>query len=542
MLESAVRDLASRRPAGSAQAHRDRVEAEQRAYARCLGLDPEPPRTALNAKVTGTLQREGYRIEKLRYESRPGLLVTAHLYVPDGPGPFPVILMPHGHYEWKKCDAPVQAPAISAALYGFASLVVDSPGYSWDDNEQNERRAMGTHDDAFLCMGSPVQGQYVWDLSRGLDYVETRPDFDLRRVGITGCSGGGTATWMAFGFEHRITAAASVCAASSLQDMPHNGCLCNHLPGILRLGDRSDILAMGHPKPVFVMGALRDDPEFPPEGLRRTADKLKTIYRYEKKDANVRLELFDTGHDYNRRMRESMLAFFVQHLNGEQERPYLPEKRPLTDGALNPYPANTEDPHNPDLIVTEPWDRATVGFRDLLAKALDEPYPDPAPYSSRWLPWSKYGHGIQVPTGETLQLFDLPAQVPEQGLGLPTDSIDQRSCIHIGLSIPEFYAQLLHGSLPGMPEGWEGGALSGEGIGAVIASVKTLVGAARPEPPPTAVQAHGPLASMTALFLKALRPDLKLETSHEFSSWKDVLAFGNPLLSQPGARYLRFPS
>src|SRR6185312_337796 len=123
MLDGRIRDLAKVGGCVPAQSRREEL-------LRCLGLSPLPPRTDLRAAVTRSAQFEGYRVEAIRYESRPGLLVTADLYLPDGPGPHPVILNPHGHWEYKKSTPVVQARGISLALEGFAAMVIESPGWS----------------------------------------------------------------------------------------------------------------------------------------------------------------------------------------------------------------------------------------------------------------------------------------------------------------------------------------------------------------------------------------------------------------------------
>ena len=213
MLEGRVKDLARRGPTCEPPQARE-------VLLKSLGLFPLPARTELKAQITGVIQRDGYRVEKLRYESVPGLLVTSHLYLPEGDGPFPLILNPHGHFHYKKVEPTVQARGITLALEGFAALVVDSPGVSWDKNAQNERAGIGDHNDWFLNLGISIQGVYVWDLMRGLDYLETRADVDCSRVGITGTSGGGTATMYAFAVDERIGCAVPVCYATSLETNP----------------------------------------------------------------------------------------------------------------------------------------------------------------------------------------------------------------------------------------------------------------------------------------------------------------------------------
>jgi len=536
MLELRVRDLAGANPPGT-------VAERKLALLRALGLDPLPPRTELNAEITGVIEREGYRIEKLRYESRPGLLVTAHLYVPEGEGKWPVVLRPHGHWPHKKTEPLVQASGISFALAGFACLIVDSPGYSWDDNELNERRGMGPHEDWFLAMGAPIQGVYAWDLMRGLDYLETRTDLDATKVGITGESGGGTATMFTFAIDERIRAAAPVCAMASYEIAPHNGCLCNHVPGAINLGDRSDVLGLRAPAALFVMAAAEDIDEFPLDAVKRLDEKLRRLYKSQRIEWRYRFEVFEGGHDYNRRMREAAVAFFGEHLRGDKPRGYVSESRPITDGALNPYPAQTVASETPALMVTHPEARQTVTFRDLLVRSLEEPYPQPFNGTARLAPWLKYGRVTDVKPGAILAIHDPSVGEPKEpgSILLPADQIDQRLTHYLGLSVPELFAQLLHLNLPGGPDGWETASIgAADALTSMIASVRTLVHSQTPEQGATMVTAAGPVASMTALFLRALRPSLAIETTHPFHGWDDALEFNLRQLVQPGARYLQW--
>ncbi|MFZ4507031.1 MAG: alpha/beta hydrolase family protein [Fimbriimonas sp.] len=538
LLVARVRELAARKPASSKEEHAQRVAQDRPRLLRCLGLDPLPPRTDLRAQVTGVLSRDGYRIEKVRYESRPGLLVTAHLYIPDGAGPFPVIMAPHGHFSYKKNEPQIQAQAISAALYGMATLVVDSPGVSWDAGPTNERQGMGKHDDALVAMGTPLYGIYVWDVMRGLDWLETRPEIDTKRVGISGCSGGAAATMYAFAVDERIGSAVPVCGVGSFEDQHNNGCLCNHVPGILELGDRADVLALRAPAPVLVVGAT-DDPEFPPDSNRRTHQKLEAIYRhYQARDA-VRLEIVDSPHEYNRRMREAMLGFFDQHLNGQPARPYAIEKRPLTDGLRYPAVAGTEDPTSPELQVTGWHERSTRTFRELLHEALLAPYPQPFDASARLARWGKLGSLAGPRPGEELAIHDGDIAKPEvsSSWALPIADLDFRLAIYLGLSLPEFLAQVLHLFAPGGSEGYEVIPESGNVLGNVLTSMRTVIG--KPvESKLVRVIAEGPYASLTARFLQKLRPGLQIQISHTHSGYNDLAAAE---IVFPNARTLRWP-
>lgn len=331
-----------------------------------LGLDPLPERTPLGARITGTLVRDGYRIEKVLYESRPGFPVTAHLYVPDGlAGKAPVIVNPHGHWSHKKQEPVVQMRAIAQAKAGYVAFVVDSPGHSFEGKARIERREAGTHDDLALVQGSTnTTGVYVWDLMRGLDYLATRPECDMTKVGITGASGGGLATVYAFAADERFTCAVPVVYATSAEVNPNNGCLCNHVPGTLRVGDRADVLALRAPLPVLVIGAQQDG-EFPPEGTELTGRKLKALWGVFGAADRVRAKVFPGPHDYNQAMREEALGFFDLHLRGMGDG--SPRKEPKCE------PLGAEDPQLFVGVPAEAWKltmRAVAQQRYAAAPAL----------------------------------------------------------------------------------------------------------------------------------------------------------------------------
>lgn len=347
-------------PATRAEFERRRV-VQHREFLRTLGLDPMPERTPLKARITGTLQRKGYRIEKIVFESRPNFPVTAHLYVPDGAAgtKLPVIVNPHGHWEYKKQEPTVQSRLIGQVLHGYLALVLDSPGFSFEGDNRIERRWAGTHDDLRLVLGSQTATNvYVWDIIRALDYLATRPEADMTRIGLTGASGGGLATMWAFAAEPRFTCAASVVYPSSMEVNPNNGCLCNHVPGSLQIGDRSDVFALRAPAPVLIIGA-EEDREFPAKGMRLTEEKLEKIWGLYGKSSDAWLRMFPGGHDYNQKMRETSLGFFDRYLRAGDGSP-VPEP-----------PHQTEPPTAEELYVLPVPPAATLTMRDIARSMFD---------------------------------------------------------------------------------------------------------------------------------------------------------------------------
>jgi dienelactone hydrolase len=318
--------------------------ARRKELFRSLGLDPMPAKTPLNARITGTLQRDGYKIEKFALESRPRFWVTGHIYVPDGPhGRLPVVMNVNGHWAHKKDEFPIQLRAAFQAKQGYLAVAIDSPGYSFEGNSLIERRSEGSHEDFDLVEGGTnATGYYVWDAIRTLDYIATRPDADMEHVGITGASGGGLATLYTVAADDRYKAAVPVVYMASLELAPDNGCQCNHVPGTCQIGDRSDVISIAAPKPVLLIGA-QEDGEFPPAATRLTHKKMQGTWGLFGKSEDVYVRIFPGGHDYSQSMRESMIGFFNRYLKGQG------------DGSPVPQPPLTPiDPQDRSLLALDP--------------------------------------------------------------------------------------------------------------------------------------------------------------------------------------------
>ncbi|MFI5385525.1 MAG: alpha/beta hydrolase family protein [Fimbriimonadales bacterium] len=327
---------------------------------KSLGLDPMPPRTPLNARITGTIQRDGYHIEKLVFESRPNFFVTGHVYIANGShGKLPVIVNVNGHWAHKKDEDRIQLRAAFQALQGYIAIAIDSPGVSFEGNSLIERRAEGTHDDFELVEGGTnTTGYYVWDAMRALDYMATRTDTDMDHIGITGASGGGLATLYTFAADDRYKAAVPVVYLASMELAPDNGCLCNHVPATCQIGDRSDVMAIQAPKPVYMMGA-QNDGEFPPAATRLTHKKMQESWKLFGKDGDVYVQIFAGGHDYNQLMREASIGFFNRYLKGQGDG--SPVKQP---------PLQAIDPQDRQLLALDPPATDERTMRDLSKEYL----------------------------------------------------------------------------------------------------------------------------------------------------------------------------
>ena len=176
-----------------------------------------PERTPLGAVVAGTHNRKGYRVENVMYQSRPDFWVTGNLYIPDGPGPFPAVLSPCGHYPLARMYPDYQFMYMNLALSGFVVLAYDPIGQGerrqyWNpetnvteiDDPVYEHSLPGT---VLLLLGENLTGYRVWDGMRGIDYLQTRPEVIPDKIGCAGHSGGGTLTLFISAVDERVKCA-----------------------------------------------------------------------------------------------------------------------------------------------------------------------------------------------------------------------------------------------------------------------------------------------------------------------------------------------
>jgi len=294
---------------------RERAEEVRPRVLKALGLGPLPERTPLDARIVGETQCDGYRVERLIFESRPGLPVTANVYVPDGPGPFPLVLNPLGHWPKSKWDIPPQARNHGLAKLGYITITYDPFG-------QGERAVPGnTHDEFWhlVLTGHTNMSIMVWDTVRALDYMLTRPDVDPIRIACTGASGGGLNTLYYSVVDDRLDVALPVVYITQWEDFLSTRdahCPCSHIPGLAAFTDMGEMTALFAPKPQYYMNA-EEDPMFLPSGVKRAEAQARPIYELFGAGDELRMHIYPGGHDYSRAMREAMYGFVAQHLRGE---------------------------------------------------------------------------------------------------------------------------------------------------------------------------------------------------------------------------------
>lgn len=323
---------------------RERIQAVRTRAWELVGGQFE--RTPLNPVVTGTIARETYRIEKVIFESRPQVYVTAHLYVP-APGnpnarpPFPAILAPLGHTSNGKAYRNYQYVFQTLARMGYMVLAFDPFGqgerHQYLDPKTGKSRLgpTGEHSQAgrpLLLLGASFAQYLAWDGVRALDYLLTRPEVDPARIGLTGHSGGGTMTMYMCALESRIHVAVEVEGNSENLAGPHYdppGAIADaeqNLVGGLGLDsgdsgnpllvDRGDLLMAFAPKPLLLCFSTHDSgTTYSPtyvEGTHEVFRDLKTAYG--KLGAGEKVSLFTSTlpHDFDFLNRQAAYAWFNQ--------------------------------------------------------------------------------------------------------------------------------------------------------------------------------------------------------------------------------------
>ncbi len=480
-----------------------RAKPENAARLRTFGLDPLPARTDLNATKVSEQAGDDFVIEQWTYESRPGVVVPATLIVPDHGGSSPVIVVAADAWPEGRRAACLQAFGIAMSLRGFATLLIEGPGVA-------DREAMGDRSDPGLSRGVPAVGQYAWDLVRAVDLVGRSTRFLAERVALVGIGEGGEAALIAALAEPKFVALAVVDAGES-QEVAL-GAAYRSSAGSALTGDWANLIGDRIPMPLFFLGVESETSH----RIEGTTKKLQPRYRSANAENALRWEYFLGERDFNRRMRESVAAFLVEHVNGGVRRAYLPELRPLTDGRAVPAVAGTVPPESLVLTVE------SKTLQDIGEDALLHPYPEQVP---ELVAWGKYGRVQKLEARNTLRLAD--SELPK---------LDPALLVPLGLSAPDLFAQIFHLSFPGGPEGWEPLGLSGDALTAMIASVRTLVKGAEPQVPLEHVEAVGPVSSLVARLHQEFRPALTISITDHAETWGDCVAQGVVI---PGARYRR---
>ena len=318
-----------------------------------LGAFPE--KTPLNAKITGTVQKSGYRIENIIFESLPKYYVTASIFIPDQiQKPSPAILFCSGHSSGVYRLPGYQMPLLNLVKKGFIVLAIDPAGQGerlqyYSPETKASVIGSSTREHSYpsaqvFISGKSIARYFAWDGIRAIDYLVSRPEVDPKRIGVHGLSGGGTQTAYISALDDRVLASAPAGYITSLQRLIESEGVQdgeqNFYHGISRGIDHLDFLEIRAPKPTLIMATTLDF--FSIQGARETYAIAKRAFEIFGKPDNLQITEDDYEHGYTKKNREAMYAFFQKHLqlpgsSEEAEVEFVPaeELQKTTTGQLS---------------------------------------------------------------------------------------------------------------------------------------------------------------------------------------------------------------
>ncbi|NMA82522.1 MAG: hypothetical protein GX962_01505 [Epulopiscium sp.] len=335
-MESLEKGKINRSQIKTVQQLKERQSYIRERFIESLGGLPSST-TPLNPQITGQVQGNGFKIEKVVYESRPNCFVTANLYIPDNlDRPGAAVLFLCGHDPLAKHSMGYQKVCQYLVKSGLIVLAQDPIGQGerfsyYENGEEVVRQGTTEHTYAgFQCLatGYPSARYFLHDAIRSIDYLISRPEVDSSKIGVTGNSGGGTQTSMLMLCDDRIKAFAPGTFITSYEENMMTGVPQDaeqNWPGLMQYGfDHEDILLAVAPKPVAVLAVKYDF--FPIEGTRRTVESAKKYWELYGKKENLYYIEDPSRHSYSVNLAKFASRFFCHALDAGSNIP-LAENR-----------------------------------------------------------------------------------------------------------------------------------------------------------------------------------------------------------------------
>jgi dienelactone hydrolase len=291
-----------------------------------------PARTPLAAQTLEVRDFPGYRREKFVFQSRPGVNVLGYLLTPKStPAPHAAVICIPGHgrgvddivgIDDKGQDRTVKEGyeydfAIQVVEHGMAAVAVEPMAFGCRRDPLTKSKGLTATAcqpaaGAALLLGQTILGWRVYDTMRAIDWIETRPELDAKRVGCTGISGGGTCTLFSSALDTRIRAAMVSGYLNTFRDsiMSLSHCIDNYVPGILNWAEMYDVAGLIAPRPLFCESGERDN-IFPIAASRGSFERVKKVYEVFGASAMTEQETFDGPHSF---WGKGGLPFLAKHL------------------------------------------------------------------------------------------------------------------------------------------------------------------------------------------------------------------------------------
>ena len=303
-----------------------RREAYRAQLLEMLGLSPLPERGDLRARVTGRLDLEDFAVERLHFESSPGLYVTGNLYLPKGlDQPAPAILYVCGHGASIQ-DGVSYGNKVSYhhhgvwfARAGYVCLMIDTLQLGEIQGVHHGTHRLGAW--WWNSRGYTPAGVETWNGIRALDYLETRPEVDSSRIGMTGRSGGGAYTWFVSAVDERVRVSAPVAGITDLENHVIDGTVAGHCDCMFMVNtyrwDYPQLAALVAPRPLLIANSDKDS-IFPLEGVLRVHRKVRGVYDLLGASTNLGLLITEGPHQDTQDLQVPVFRWFNRFLKSDE--------------------------------------------------------------------------------------------------------------------------------------------------------------------------------------------------------------------------------
>ena len=272
----------------------------------------------LNMKESGSTSMDGYSIKNIIFQVQPDIYATANLYIPDGEGPFPGVIVMSGHNIEGRLKS-AQKHGYGLALNGYVAMIIDPWGAGERTTNYGEFEYHGANLGASLMnVGESLMGIQVIDNMRGVDLLCSLPYVDSEKIGATGASGGGNQTMWLVAMDERVKAAVPVVSVGTFESyVMGSNCICETLIDGLTFTEESGILALVAPRALLISNGLKDaNTAFYPSEMLRSFNNAMPVFEMYNVGHKLKHLIFDGPHSYPPETREAMIDFFNEHLKG----------------------------------------------------------------------------------------------------------------------------------------------------------------------------------------------------------------------------------